>query len=68
MLILSRLKNETIRIDGPVTLTVTEIIGGKVKLGFEGPGRVVRGNAKCTVAGGRLSPDSPGAAASHNQE
>ena len=67
MLILSRLKNETIRIDGPVTLTVTEIRGGKIKLGFTGPGKVMRGELD-TVAGGRLSPDSPGAAASHNQE
>jgi carbon storage regulator len=37
MLILSRFKDESIRIGDLVRITVVEIVGGKVKLGFEAP-------------------------------
>ena len=34
MLALSRQKNESIRIDGPCTVTLVQIRGDKVRLGF----------------------------------
>jgi carbon storage regulator len=37
MLILSRFKDESIRIGDTVRITVVEVVGGKVKLGFEAP-------------------------------
>lgn len=40
MLILSRFKDESIRIGDLVRITVVEIVGGKVKLGFEAPTEV----------------------------
>ena len=37
MLVLSRKKNETVVITGGITVTVVEIRGDKVRLGFEAP-------------------------------
>ena len=37
MLVLSRKLGETIVIDGNVTVTVLEVSGGRVRLGFNGP-------------------------------
>lgn len=37
MLILGRKENETIVIDGGIVITVVEIQGGKVRLGFDAP-------------------------------
>ena len=37
MLVLSRKKNESIVIDGEVTITVVEVRGDKVRLGIEAP-------------------------------
>ena len=37
MLVLSRKLGETIVIDGDVTVTVLEVSGGRVRLGFNGP-------------------------------
>lgn len=37
MLVLSRKKNESIVIDGGIEITVVEIRGGKVRLGFSAP-------------------------------
>jgi len=37
MLILSRKVNEQIKLGDSITITVTEICGDKVKLGFEAP-------------------------------
>jgi carbon storage regulator len=37
MLVLSRKKNELIRIDDNITITVLEIRGDKVRLGIEAP-------------------------------
>lgn len=38
MLVLSRKKGESVEIDGGVVVTVLEIRGDKVRLGFEAPG------------------------------
>jgi carbon storage regulator len=40
MLVLSRKKNESIVIDGEVTITVVEVRGDKVRLGIEAPREV----------------------------
>lgn len=40
MLVLSRSKGEQIVIGGSITLTVLEVRGDKVKLGFAGPAEV----------------------------
>ncbi|HEV7222008.1 MAG TPA: carbon storage regulator CsrA [Pirellulales bacterium] len=40
MLVLSRLKGEQIVIGGSITVTVLEVRGDKVKLGFAGPAEV----------------------------
>lgn len=40
MLVLSRKKNESIIIDGEVTITVVEVRGDKVRLGIEAPREV----------------------------
>lgn len=37
MLVLSRKKNESIVIDGAVTITVVEVRGDKVRLGIQAP-------------------------------
>lgn len=37
MLVLSRKKNESIVIDGGITITVVEVRGDKVRLGIEAP-------------------------------
>lgn len=37
MLVLSRKKNESIIIDGKITVTVIEVRGDKVRLGIEAP-------------------------------
>ena len=40
MLVLSRKKNESIVIDGAVTITIVEVRGDKVRLGIEAPREV----------------------------
>jgi carbon storage regulator len=40
MLVLSRLKGQQIVIGGTITVTVLEVRGDKVKLGFSGPAEV----------------------------
>lgn len=40
MLVLSRARGEQIVIDGNITITVLEIRGDKVRLGFDGPAEV----------------------------
>ena len=40
MLVLSRKLGETIVINGDVTVTVLEVSGGRVRLGFNGPSSV----------------------------
>lgn len=40
MLVLSRARGEQIVIDGNITVTVLEIRGDKVRLGFDGPAEV----------------------------
>lgn len=40
MLVLSRKRGETIRINDDITITVLEILGGKVRLGIEAPKEV----------------------------
>jgi carbon storage regulator len=40
MLVLSRKTNETLVIDGRITVTVLEIQGGRVRLAIEAPGEV----------------------------
>ena len=40
MLVLSRKKNESIVIDGNITITVVEVRGDKVRLGIEAPREV----------------------------
>lgn len=40
MLVLSRKKNESIVIDGSITITVVEIRGDKIRLGIEAPREV----------------------------
>lgn len=40
MLVLSRKKNESIVIDGNITITVIEIRGDKIRLGIEAPREV----------------------------
>ena len=40
MLVLSRLKGEQIVIGGSITVTILEVRGDKVKLGFAGPAEV----------------------------
>lgn len=40
MLVLSRARGEQIVIDGNITVTVLEIRGDKVRLGFDGPTEV----------------------------
>ena len=40
MLVLSRKKNESIIIDGNITITVVEVRGDKVRLGIEAPREV----------------------------
>jgi carbon storage regulator len=37
MLVLSRKPNERIEIDGGITLTIVEIRGDKVRIGFDAP-------------------------------
>lgn len=37
MLILSRKKNESVVIDGEIVITVVEVRGDKVRLGFDAP-------------------------------
>lgn len=37
MLILSRKKNESVVIDGGIVITVVEVRGDKVRLGFDAP-------------------------------
>ena len=41
MLVLSRKPGEKVVIDGGITITVVEVIGGRVKLGIEAPADVV---------------------------
>ena len=45
MLVLTRKLNETIRIDGEITVTVLEMDGNRVRLGIEAPPevRILRG-------------------------
>ncbi|HEX5443111.1 MAG TPA: carbon storage regulator CsrA [Pirellulales bacterium] len=40
MLVLSRTRGEQIVIDGNITVTVLEVRGDKVRLGFDGPAEV----------------------------
>ncbi|HEX7449155.1 MAG TPA: carbon storage regulator [Pirellulales bacterium] len=40
MLVLSRARGEQIVIDGNITVTVLEVRGDKVRLGFDGPAEV----------------------------
>ena len=40
MLVLSRKKNEKVMLDGGITVTVVELRGDKVRLGFEAPTNV----------------------------
>ena len=40
MLILTRKKNETVKIGDDVTVMVVEILGNKVRLGFDAPKEV----------------------------
>jgi carbon storage regulator len=40
MLVLSRKSGEEIVVDNDITVTVIEIRGGRVKLGFEGPSEI----------------------------
>lgn len=40
MLVLSRMKGQQITIGGSITVTVLEVRGDKVKLGFAGPAEV----------------------------
>lgn len=40
MLILSRRKNESVIIAGEIKVTVLDIAGGKIKLGFDAPSEV----------------------------
>ncbi len=40
MLVLSRKLGEAIVIDGDITVTVLEVSGGRVRLGFQGPATV----------------------------
>jgi carbon storage regulator len=37
MLVLSRKKGESIVVDGQVTVTVLDVQGGRIRLGFTGP-------------------------------
>jgi len=41
MLVLSRKSGEQVVIDGGIVVTVTEVIGGRVKLGIDAPKHVV---------------------------
>lgn len=41
MLVLSRKKNETVVIGGDITVTVIDVRGGKVRLGFKAPPEVI---------------------------
>ncbi len=41
MLVLSRKKNESIIINGNVTVTIVDVRGGKVRIGIDAPGDVV---------------------------
>lgn len=40
MLVLSRMKGQQIIVSGTITVTVLEVRGDKVKLGFEGPAEI----------------------------
>ncbi len=40
MLVLSRKEGESLTIDGRITVTVTKLAGGKVRLGIEAPKEV----------------------------
>ncbi len=57
MLVLTRRQNETIVIDGQITITVVEIQGGPVRLGVAAPRdvRVNRGEIEARMAGKRDS-------------
>lgn len=40
MLVLTRKPGEKVVIDGGITITVTEVVGGRVKIGIEAPAHV----------------------------
>lgn len=42
MLVVSRKIHEAIIVDGPIKITIVDIRGDKVRIGFDGPGNVRR--------------------------
>jgi len=60
MLVLSRKPSEKVVIDGNITITVMEFIGGRVKIGIEAPadvailrGELVAGRERTSLAAPR---------------
>jgi len=64
MLVLTRRTNETIVVDGRITITVVQIQGGGVRLGVEAPRevRVNRGEIEAKIARHRNAPSAVSAA------
>jgi carbon storage regulator len=62
MLVLSRKPGEKVVIGGGITVTVLEVVGGRIRLGVEAPGdvRILRGELACWLEsdGGQPRPDA----------
>jgi len=64
MLVLTRRTNETIVVDGRITITIVQIQGGGVRLGVEAPRdvRVNRGEIEAKIARKHNAPSAVSAA------